>query len=120
MGDRYTNKAGGQSRVGVQASVVHGDVTVGATADDVLSIADRIVDLRRALDAARSSGALDDETVAAAQAELGAAAEHGDANDERGRNRAVLALKKVMGLVGDVADLAAKVATTIAAVKGAP
>jgi 8-oxo-dGTP diphosphatase len=67
---------------------------------------------------ARHEGHLDHHTYLAAQAELQVATDSLPATTEQSRSRLVLALKKLRGLIADVADLAAKIATIISAARG--
>ncbi|MDV6011973.1 5'-methylthioadenosine/S-adenosylhomocysteine nucleosidase [Haloechinothrix sp. LS1_15] len=122
MTDRNTtihNVASGQ--VGIQAAHVTGSTvrmespTPSSTAADLVS---ELRDLREQLKRERSTGMLDDDTYEAAEAELDIASEALESNTPDGRNRFVVAMKRLGGLVTDVAALATKVATLIAVARG--
>lgn len=66
----------------------------------------------------RCTGALDDTTYQAAQAELDIASKALETNTSEGKSTFVLALKRLRGLIADIADLATKIATLIATAKG--
>lgn len=113
----YNTSAG---TVGIQAGQVTGStVLIGtaAKAPTAIGVAADLAALRAQLTKAHMSGQLDEDTHQAAQAELDAAtstlAAEGDTSGP-----VVLALKRLRGLVADVAELAAKVAAVIAAIKG--
>jgi hypothetical protein len=64
------------------------------------------------------AGRLDETTYQAAEAELEVATSSLPAETEPSKSRLVVALKRLRGLIADVADLTAKLATIISAVKG--
>jgi adenosylhomocysteine nucleosidase len=109
------NVAKDNARVNVQAGQVHGGVWFtgpqGAATDPAEAISALAVRLRQA----RTAGDLDEDTYRAARAELDSARETLETAD---MGAATLALKKVRGLVGDVATLAAEVASIIALIQG--
>lgn len=113
-----TNIATGNAQVGVQAGQIIGNVSVarepGAPGDLMVQLSEFAVLLSRAHD----EGRLDQATYLAAEAELQVATDSLPARTERSRSRLTLALKKLRGLIADMADLAAKVATIISAAKG--
>ncbi|GII57241.1 purine phosphorylase [Planotetraspora thailandica] len=107
------NIARDNARVGVQAGIVHGGIRVSFDLDQPTDLADALAGFRAQLQRARSDGRLDDDTYAAAEAELTIADEALQAKTPESKSKLTLALKKVRGLVGDVADLAADLANII-------
>ncbi|HEX5404242.1 MAG TPA: 5'-methylthioadenosine/S-adenosylhomocysteine nucleosidase [Pseudonocardiaceae bacterium] len=107
--------------VGIQAAQVIGS-TVMLGMLPVLptapSVGAELASFREQLARARSAGHLDVVTYAAAEAELEIADRALTENSSNGKHNLVLALKRLRGLVADVADLAAKVAALITALKG--
>lgn len=108
--------------VGIQAG---GDVTgssVRITApqhgSSSMDLPAELAALRDRLDLERSAGNLDAETYEAARTELEAASKALAAETPEGKGTFVLALKRLRGLVADAAELAAKIAALLAAVKG--
>jgi hypothetical protein len=67
---------------------------------------------------AHATRRLDEATYEAAWAELDVAAKSHDVSTKEGAGRLVLALKRLLGLVSDLADLASKVSSIIDAVRG--
>jgi 8-oxo-dGTP diphosphatase len=119
MTDRVQNVARDNARVGIQAGHIHGNVTIGhppqpQAADPVAQLAD----LRDRLTRARKAQEVDEDTFAAAEGEIAVAAESLSESTEEGRSKAVIALKKLRGLLADVAELAAHVSAVIAAIRG--
>jgi adenosylhomocysteine nucleosidase len=118
-GDTVNLSASGQ--VGIQAVHVTGsNVWMGATPQPS-SAADLVAELAAVRDhlvRERSTGMLDDTTYQAAQAELDIASKALEANTPEGTSTFVLALKRLRGLIADIADLATKIAALIAAAKG--
>lgn len=112
------NIAKGNARVVVQAGTVHGGVRIGQEPNPPTDLAEALADFRDALQRARSAGHLDEDTYAAVEAELTVADEALRANTPRSKGKLVLALKKVRGLIGDVADLAQIAAIIIALAQG--
>jgi hypothetical protein len=103
--------------IGSRIDHVTGDVHIGdrrpSTDDEHLH--HQLADLRRALAEAQAAGTIDQETYEEATAELRTA----DASLAiPGRPRFLPAMRKLKGLVEDVAALATKVATIIDAVRG--
>lgn len=123
MQDSRTPAAGGvhnvaTGNVGIQAAHVTGStVWMGAAAEppSAHSVAAELATLRDRLARARTSGQLDEPTYAAAQDELDIATKALAANTKDDKNKVKLALKRLGGLISDVADLGAKVAALIAA-----
>ncbi|MER6811047.1 5'-methylthioadenosine/S-adenosylhomocysteine nucleosidase [Spirillospora sp. NPDC000708] len=116
MGDTVRNIAKDNARVGVQAGHVHGGVhlktDMAAQADPSAVLAD----LTARLEQARDAGVIDEDTHRAARAELDDAREALHATP-RNTGAVTLALKKVRGLVADVAALAAEVASVLGLVR---
>jgi nucleoside phosphorylase/ADP-ribose pyrophosphatase YjhB (NUDIX family) len=116
-GGTTTNIATGNARVGAQAGQIFGDVHAGAAALTPTGLDEQLADLREHIRRAYRAGDLDRETHEAAQAELDTAATlAGDPEEASGR--LVVVLKRLRGLISDVADLGAKVATILATVRG--
>jgi adenosylhomocysteine nucleosidase len=118
-GGSVSNFSSGQ--VGIQAGHVTGStVYMGAqpqapiTADLVAELAA----LRDHLKREHDTGKVDDVTYEAAEAELDIAGSALAENTPAGKSKFVLALKRLRGLIADVAELAVKVATVIAAARG--
>lgn len=112
-----TNLATGHARVGIQAGQIFGDVRVGLDQGDV-SEGDLIAllsDLRLQLDLAYRAGRVEDEIRDAALEELDVATE-----SARGRQgtRLKVAVRRLCGLISDLAEFAAKLAVIKSAVKG--
>ena len=116
--DTTRNIAKGNARVGVQAGVVHGDIWITREPNPPADPAEAIADLRSRIRAALAAGRLDEDTCAAAEAELAAADAALRTDTTPSRSRLVIALKKVHGLLVDVADLASAVLGVIALVQG--
>nr|WP_285490381.1 5'-methylthioadenosine/S-adenosylhomocysteine nucleosidase [Amycolatopsis taiwanensis] len=74
--------------------------------------------LRDQLTRERSAGTIDDETYEAAQTELDIARKALAEKTPEGNSKFVLALKRLRGLVADVASVMTQIATLITAVKG--
>lgn len=115
-----TNIASGQ--VGIQAAQVsHSTVYVGAAiagSPDREHITSQLAQLREELRREHSAGALDTDTHDAAQSDLTAADEALSADTLSGRRASVLSLKRARGLLGDLGELAAKIAPLITAIQG--
>jgi adenosylhomocysteine nucleosidase len=109
----FSNLATGNARVGAQFGQVIGNVTVGVGSGPV-DLASEIAALRGAVRRAHQDGRLDDATYAAAEHELTDAGGFADGDP----GRLAVSLKKLRGLVADTADIAARVAAIISAVKG--
>jgi adenosylhomocysteine nucleosidase len=117
---RMTNRniATGNARVGVQAGQIHGNAIVGADSDRPIDLAASIADLRNRLKRAHLDGHLDEETYAAAESELDAATDCLRESPAGKKGGLLVALKRLRGLVADVAELAARLAAIIAVVRG--
>lgn len=107
--------------VGIQAAQVTNSTVIQGAAHGVsgpTGMAAELAAIRDQLTQARNTGQLDETTYAAALAELDTASKAVATNSSEGKNIVVLALKKLRGLILDVADLAAKIAALITAAKG--
>ncbi|MDG4809333.1 5'-methylthioadenosine/S-adenosylhomocysteine nucleosidase [Micromonospora sp. WMMD1120] len=111
------NIATGNAHVGVQAGQIYGNVTVGAGTDQPIDLAASIANLRTRLKQAHLDGQLDEETYAAAEAELEAATACVSAGTPEKKSGLMVALKRLRGLVADVSELAARLAVIIAMVR---
>ncbi|WP_446210894.1 5'-methylthioadenosine/S-adenosylhomocysteine nucleosidase family protein [Micromonospora sp. IBSANI012] len=112
------NIATGNARVGVQAGQIYGNVTVGPDGDRPVDLTAGIAELRDRVRKAHRDGQLDEETYAAAESELDVASDCLKEDTVRSRGTLMVTLKRLRGLVADVAELAAKLAALIAAAKG--
>ncbi|OJF14762.1 5'-methylthioadenosine/S-adenosylhomocysteine nucleosidase family protein [Couchioplanes caeruleus] len=108
----HTNVAGGNARVGNQGTN-YGDITFERGVLPPTDVAAGLADLRGLLERAHHAGELDPETCAAAKAEIDAASRC----LAQGGSGLVVALKRLRGLVTDVADLAARATGMIAVAK---
>jgi 8-oxo-dGTP diphosphatase len=118
MGTTNRNVATGNARVGVQAGQVYGNITVDSEPDRPIDLAAELADLRDRLEQAHREGQLDETTYAAAEAELDIASDCVKEDTASSRGALVVTLKRLRGLVADVAELAARLATIIAVAKG--
>jgi hypothetical protein len=106
--------------IGNRIDHVTGDVHVSGRSAPGGGLREQIAELRRLLAARHRDGQLSDTDFTAADAELRDADGYAATPDEPGsREKLVTALKKVRGLVTDVADLASRVAALISALRGA-
>ncbi|MEV4625340.1 5'-methylthioadenosine/S-adenosylhomocysteine nucleosidase [Micromonospora sp. NPDC049523] len=112
------NIASGNARVGFQAGQVYGNVTVGTESERPIDLTAELADLRGLLKQAHRDGQLDETTYAAAETELDIASGCLKEDTARSRGKLVVTLKRLRGLVADVADLAARLAAIIAVAKG--
>jgi nucleoside phosphorylase len=114
-----SNVSSGQ--VGIQAGYVTGSTvnmsgsSRGLTRRDVAA---ELIAFRDQLRRERSNGTVDDDTYVAAEAELDIADQALSSDTDEGKSKFMLALKRLRGLVADVAELAARIAAVMAAVKG--
>jgi hypothetical protein len=109
------------SQVGIQAASVTGStVNMGTPfqSPTPVGLAAELAALRDELKREHATGKVDDLTYEAAEAELDTAGRALEENTPAGKSKFVLALKRLRGLIADVAELAVKVGTVIAAVKG--
>jgi adenosylhomocysteine nucleosidase len=118
MPETIRNIAKGNAHVGVQAGTVYGGIRIGAQTSPAGDLVEALADLRSRLQRAQAAGHVDEDTYAAANGELAVADDALRTDTPQGRTRLILALKKVRGLLGDVADLAAEVTVVIALARG--
>ncbi|WP_336216676.1 5'-methylthioadenosine/S-adenosylhomocysteine nucleosidase family protein [Nonomuraea sp. LPB2021202275-12-8] len=119
MTDSVKNVARDNARVGVQAGHIHGNVTIGHPPQpQAADLAAQLAELRDRLARARKAQELDEDTFTAAEEEIAVAADSLSESTKEGRNKAVVALKKLRGLLADVAELAAHVSAIITALRG--
>lgn len=120
------NIAAGRARVGQQIGQqigtridhIRGDVHTGGSADQFDEVRRQLGDLRRALRDQQLAGRLDEETYEAAVDELRGADVYLTAPDPAAKSRFVMAMRRLKGLLEEVADLAAKVTAIIHTVRG--
>jgi adenosylhomocysteine nucleosidase len=113
-----TNIATGNAHVGIQAGQVIGDVHITPERVAPADLVGLIADFRRELGQARREGLLDESTFQAAQAELDSVTRSLSPATEQNHSRLMVALKRLRGLIAEVAGLAAKIATIISAARG--
>lgn len=118
MPETTRNIAKGNAQVGVQAGTVHGGIRITLKPNPPTDVAEALTGFRTQLQRARVAGHLDEDTYTAAEAELTVADKALQTNTPQSKGTLTLALKKVRGLIGDVADLAAELAIIIALVQG--
>ncbi len=118
MTEGVTNIARDNARVGLQAGSVYGGVSIGERSGVVIDPAALLAELRANLRRARKDHEVDEVTFAAATEEITVAAESLSERTEHGRSKALIALKKLLGLLADVASLTAQVSAIIAALRG--
>ncbi|MBB3666307.1 nucleoside phosphorylase [Prauserella sediminis] len=106
--------------VGIQAGHVEHSVVVQNAGAETAStdLAAQLAAIRAELTAGHASGALDTDTFQAAQGELDVADEALAAETPARKRKAVVALKKLTGLVAGVTDIAAKVTALLVALNG--
>lgn len=110
------NLASGNARVGVQAGQVHGNIWIVPEPGPTSDIAGELADLREQVRKAHDAGALDADDYAAAESEL-TVADGSLATIPPDRRALKTALKRLLGLVGDVSELASRVMTIIDVVR---
>ncbi len=117
-GTSYNNASG---LIGIQAQhVQNSTVTISNTAAAATNAEDltsQLKMLREQIVQEKNSGRLDDETHQAADSEIRVASEAISSRTSEGKKKALVALKKLSGLIADVAELAVKVSALISAVK---
>ena len=127
MSGGVTNVATDHAQVGFQAGQIIGDVRVvfgpgpGTPTDlssQIAALAAEVADFREQLRQAHTTGRLDESTYLAAEAELEIVTDSLAESTGQGKSRLMVALKKLRGLIADVTELAANLATIITAVKG--
>lgn len=107
-------------QVGIQAGMVTGSTVWMTSASGPAHVTDleaALTSLRNALARERAAGKIDDATYDAARAELDIADRALKANTSDSRRTLVLAMRRLWGLIVDIADLATKITAVIAAVK---
>ncbi|MFI6479260.1 5'-methylthioadenosine/S-adenosylhomocysteine nucleosidase [Nonomuraea sp. NPDC050663] len=114
------NIARDSARVGVQAGVVHGGIRLGLDPSQSLDLAEALTAFRAQLRRAHQEGRLDDHEYEAAEAELTTADEALEAQTPESKSKLKLALKRLRGLVSDVAELASELANIIALTQALP
>ncbi|MUL41951.1 5'-methylthioadenosine/S-adenosylhomocysteine nucleosidase [Streptomonospora sp. PA3] len=118
-GSVVNNNTAGQ--VGIQAGTVIGsNVSMSAqpTPEPAAGLITKLDELRASLTREHAAGNLRDDEFAAAQAELDTAGKALEGDAPQATSTLVLALKRLRGLVGDLAEPAAKVAAFLAAAQG--
>lgn len=108
----------GHARVGVQAGRIHGNISIGEPPEPAADAVALLAVLRDQLAQARTVGQVDEATFVAAEEEIGVVAESLSADAEQGEGRAMIALKRLRGLLMDVAELASTVTSVITAIRG--
>jgi adenosylhomocysteine nucleosidase len=117
MQPTFSNIATGNARVGVQAGQIFGSVLGGDRSEQSVDIKAAIAGLRPLIRAAHDEGQLDDDTYKAAEAELDEATDCAATETPASRSRLVVVLKRLRGLVADIAELATRLSAVIVAVK---
>lgn len=118
-GGNVTNTAYGS--VGFQAGSVSDStfhVSLASPARGPAGVTDQLAALREELAREHAEGRVDEDTHEAATAELDVAGKGLEEATPESRKTSLLALKRLRGLLGDLASLAAKVASLITAVRG--
>ncbi|GAA3152531.1 5'-methylthioadenosine/S-adenosylhomocysteine nucleosidase [Nonomuraea roseoviolacea] len=118
MTETVRNIARGYARVGLQAGAIYGNVSVGQSPEPAADATTLLAELRDELMRARTAGTVDEDTFAAAAKELSVVTESLSTDTEQGKNRAMIALKKLRGLLMDLAELASMVTSVITAIRG--
>ncbi|WP_440068986.1 5'-methylthioadenosine/S-adenosylhomocysteine nucleosidase [Streptosporangium sp. OZ121] len=114
MPETNTNIAKGNAQVGVQAGSVNGGIWTTPETSRPANLPQALADFRSRLWQAWADGHLDEATYKAAEVELVAADQALETETPDRRNTLTLALKKLRGLVGDAAALAAELTVIIA------
>jgi 8-oxo-dGTP diphosphatase len=118
-GATFRNVATGNARVGAQVGQVFGNMTVGTGVSGPADVTTAIAAFREHLKQAHQDGRLDDDSYTAATEELDGVSSKLDDESPAGRSRLLVGLKKIRGLVGDTADLAAQVAAIMSVIRDA-
>ncbi|MGW7533296.1 5'-methylthioadenosine/S-adenosylhomocysteine nucleosidase family protein [Amycolatopsis sp. NPDC054798] len=119
--DRNTVHIRGAGTIGMQAGTISDSTVVqniSSRPGEPQDFAAELSRLRRDLEREHSLGRLDDDTYDAARSELDVADKALASDTPEGRKTFVLALKRLGGLVADLAGFAAKLAALVAAAKG--
>jgi adenosylhomocysteine nucleosidase len=110
--------------VGIQAASVTGSSVVLGAEQPSVTVGDdlpqRLTDLRKRVQKEHSAGALDDATYKAASQEIDNAEKVLPAETEEDRSSLVIALRKLSGLVTEVAGITSSVSGIISAVSQIP
>ncbi|MFI6788889.1 purine phosphorylase [Nonomuraea sp. NPDC050383] len=117
MSETVRNIAKGNAHVGVQAGIVHGGIRITPETSRPADLPEALAGFRTRLWQAWADGRLDEATYKAAETELVTADQALETKTPDRENTLTLALKKLRGLVGDVADLAAELTVIIALVQ---
>lgn len=107
--------------VGIQGGHVTGNtvwVHTESSPSIPLDLASELASLRAHLAREHATGRLDDDTYDAAEAELDIASAAAETSTTNSKNTLAVALRRLRGLVADIADLAAKVVALISAIRG--
>jgi hypothetical protein len=106
-------------RIGTRVDHVTGTVNLsaGGSHDIVADLHRQVAELHRAVASGRHTGELDTRSADAAEGELSAVDRELASPGQDTRGRVITALKKLKGLVEDVADLAVRVTNAIAAAR---
>lgn len=107
--------------VGFQAGHVSGGtfhVSLGATERQPGDLSQQLSELREEVSRERSAGRIDSETHEAASEEIDIASKGIEEATPKSRKTSLLALKRLLGLLGDLTSLASKIASLITSVKG--
>ncbi|MFD8527594.1 purine phosphorylase [Streptosporangium canum] len=118
MPETTRNVAKGNARVGVQAGTVYGGIRIAPEPSPPVDLAEALAGFHTRLQRARAAGHLDEDTYAAAEVELAVADKALETDTPQSRGTLTLALKKLRGLIGDVAELAAELAIIIGLAQG--
>ena len=113
MGSANTNIVSGNARVAVQAGQIFGGVRIGSEPELPADLATQIAGFREQLRQARQAGHIDGAVHDAAETELDIVSDALAAGTEQNRTMLMVALKRLRGLISDVADLTAKLAVII-------
>ena len=113
MGSANTNIVSGNARVAVQAGQIFGGVRIGSEPELQADLATQIAGFREQLRQARQTGHIDGAVHDAAETELDIVSDALAAGTEQNRTMLMVALKRLRGLISDVADLTAKLAVII-------
>ncbi|HEY6739176.1 MAG TPA: 5'-methylthioadenosine/S-adenosylhomocysteine nucleosidase [Actinopolymorphaceae bacterium] len=109
-----SNVAHGGAHVGIQAGQIFGGAYVNQPAPaQVSDVGTLLKQLGEAIEDAYRAGRLDAETYESAREELSTATDAKAPEGERPPRKFVLALKRLKGMVDDVAGLGAKIATIL-------
>jgi adenosylhomocysteine nucleosidase len=107
MGGASTNIASGNARVAVQAGQIFGGVRIGPQTELPADLAAQLAEFREQLGQAARAGHIDEAVRQAAEMELDIAADALATDTAQGQTKLMVALKRLSGLISDVAALAA-------------